>query len=54
MYRLEHAVLGTEAGLQTLNGSLMRSNVVLMRRKKKQLLIVVAETRQCTFSLWSP
>jgi hypothetical protein len=33
--RLENEVLGTDAGLQALEDSLIRSNDALMRRKKK-------------------
>jgi hypothetical protein len=46
MSRLENEVLGTEAGLQALEGSLMRSNDALMRRKNKQRLIVDADSTE--------
>ncbi len=44
--RLENEVLGTQAGLQALDDSLMRSNDVLMRRKKKQRLIVDVDSTE--------
>jgi len=44
--RLENKVLGTEAGLQALDDSLMRSNDVLMKRKKKQRLIVDVDSTE--------
>ena len=44
--RLENEVLGTEAELQALDDSLMRSNDVLMKRKKKQRLIVDVDSTE--------
>jgi hypothetical protein len=44
--RLENEVLGTEAGLQALEGSLMRSSDALMRRKKKQRLILDVDSTE--------
>jgi hypothetical protein len=44
--RLENEVLGTQAGLQSLEDSLMRSNDALMRRKKKQRLIVDTDSTE--------
>ena len=44
--RLENEVLGTEAGFQALEDSLMRSNDALMRRKKKQRLILDVDSTE--------
>ena len=44
--RLENEVLGTEAGLQALEDSLMRSKETRMRRKKKQRLILDVDSTE--------
>ncbi len=44
--RLENEVLGTEAGSQALEDSIMRSNDTLMRRKKKQRLSVDVDSTE--------
>ncbi len=44
--RLENEVLGTEAGLTSLENALTRSNDALMRRKKKQRLILDVDSTE--------